>query len=373
MDKKNIKVGEDQNKNPEDFSSLKQRDVDPGEVHAIIQALKDQGTDDAAIPNVLVNMGIPKPQAEALTSDFLNKQSQKQQDQQVHQAPPQAQQVYQAPPQSQQQNADYRKEQLAREHNISAEHIGDFFEAPTEKIELPSKGLWYPNKKSHVTIKHLTATEDDILYDYALIRQNNQLNAILESAIVDRDIRPKDLLTCDRDYVLIQLRRTGLGDEYNPGVMACNSCGHIHDPVVDLSKLKTKPIKHHPDENGEFTMEMQTLKATIKFRLLNGHDEMRINNTAMQNKHRGEFSFKGALTEKYILHIMEVNGKRDKIYIKSYVEAMPMKDSKAFREKLKELEPGILMEYDYTCPNCGHIETKPLVINHKLFYPDSDL
>jgi len=67
---------------------------------------------------------------------------------------------------------------------------------------------------------------------------------------------------------------------------------------------------------------------------------------------------------------MEVNGNRDKTYIKKFIAAMPMKDSMFFREYLNRIEPGIDLSYDFTCPNCGHVDTKDAPITHKLFYPD---
>ena len=49
------------------------------------------------------------------------------------------------------------------------------FEFPTEVIDLPSKGLGYPEghplKKGNIEIKYMTAREEDILASQSLIRR----------------------------------------------------------------------------------------------------------------------------------------------------------------------------------------------------------
>lgn len=249
----------------------------------------------------------------------------------------------------------------------------DIFEMLSEEVELPSRGVFY-NGQSKIKIKHLTASEDDILYDYELIKSNQYLNALLEATVIDKSLRPNELLTGDRNYLLIFLRRTGLGDIYKPGFMACSSCGGTHNPEIDLSKLSPKVIEHLPDNNGEYSLKMPNLKVDIKFRFLKGSDEELIMKYSNMNTNTfGKFKVSKIFAQKYILHIMEVNGKRDKTYIKSYVEAMPMNDSAFFRKYLAELEPGINLDFNFKCPHCGHEEIKKAPITSKLFYPELDI
>jgi len=345
MSDENIKVG---HKGTTPNDTPKKGAMEPGEIKAIVQALKDQAADDGAILQMLKNSGVPDDEAQKYLNDTASKPA-------VSNVP-----------------IEDDKQKVAQQHGIREEDVGDFFEAPREVVELPSGGHWYGGKNT-VTIKHLTASEDDLLYDAGLIEKNEVMNAILDKAVLDKDLRPKDMLTCDRDYLLIKLRQTGLGDDYVADVRSCSKCGFIYKPTVDLSKLEIRPIKHTPDAQREFSMDMKHMKASIKFRLLNGHDEARINKKAMVARNMGKFSLGNSLTDKYVLHIMEVNGQRDKTYIKSYVAAMPMKDSKAFRERLQDVSPGMDMNYDFECPNCGNIDRKPVQITYKLFYPDAEI
>lgn len=242
------------------------------------------------------------------------------------------------------------------------------FVIPTERIELPSKGWFYPNKKSFVEIKYMTAEEDNILYSADLIKSGKVLDILLESVIKDRDLRPDDMLSGDRNYVLIQARRTGLGDDYKPGKIRCESCSQEFYPTVDLSKLKKREIELEPDSNGLYEVELPVTKIKIKFRLLKGSDEKRL--SKVMEKKTGNVKVSKLITERYLLQIMEVNGISDKLYINKFISAMPTKDSLFFREYNRQVEPGIDLNYEFECTHCGHIQERDVPITSRLFYPD---
>lgn len=247
------------------------------------------------------------------------------------------------------------------------------FEAPTQEITLPSGGMFYPNKQSTVKTRGLTAQEDDILFSTELISQNKVLHAVLESAIIDTTLRPDDMLSCDRNYVLIQLRIDGFGAEYEPGSMQCENCGNLYQPKVDLSLLKTKELKHMPDSEGMYFIELPMSKVKLRFRLLNGKDEIALQNKGVSSIKKGGFKPKKMWSERYLLQIMEVNGESDKIFIKSFIDAMPLGDSQFFRKYAFEVEPGIDLNYNFTCTHCGHEDERAVPITPRLFYPDADI
>lgn len=252
------------------------------------------------------------------------------------------------------------------------EHLvnNDEFKVPTETIELPSKGLFYPNRKSSVEIKYMTAEEDNILYSSDLIKSGKVLDILLESVIKDKDLRPDDMLSGDRNYVLISARRTGLGDDYKPGKIRCESCSQEFEPTVDLSKLKSRELELEPDHEGLYELVLPVTKITIKFRLLRGSDEKRLSKS-MEKKAVGS-KVSRLITERYLLQIMEVNGVRDKTYINKFISAMPTKDSLFFREYNRQVEPGLDLNYEFECSHCGHLQERDVPITSKLFYPDVD-
>jgi hypothetical protein len=264
------------------------------------------------------------------------------------------------------------KKVIAQGYNIPEEFVNnDEFIIPTEKIDLPSQGLFYPNKKSTVEIKYMTAEEDNILFSSDLIKSGKVLDVLLEAVIKDKDLRPDEMLSGDRNYVLIEARRTGLGDEYKPGKIRCESCANDFEPIVDLSLLKSREITEIPDSEGFYSVILPVTKINIKFRLLRGSDEKRLSK-AMEKK-SGNARVSRLITERYLLQIMEVNGNRDKTYINKFISAMPTKDSLFFREYNRQLEPGIDLNYEFECEHCGHLQERDVPITSKLFYPDADV
>lgn len=269
-------------------------------------------------------------------------------------------------------NVEKNAKDIAKEHNIPEQYLETEFTIPTETVNLPSKGVFYPNNKSSVTIKYLTAEEDDILYSGDLIKSGKVLDVLLDKAVMDKDLRPEDMLSGDRNFLLIEMRKTGLGNDYIPGEMQCPSCGQIHEPVIDLDKLNAKEIEIMPDGMGEYDVQLPLIKANIKFRFLTGKDEKRLakTNDTKGGKNVGGIKIPKLITEKYIMQIMEVNGNRDKLYIKKFISIMPMKDSAFFREYVRKIEPGLDLSYDFECPNCGAIDNRDIPVTPKLFYPD---
>lgn len=249
--------------------------------------------------------------------------------------------------------------------------VDNEFQVPKETVNLPSKGAFYPGGKSSVTIKYLTAEEDNILFSADLIKSGKVLDVLLEQSILDKDLRPEDMVSGDRNYLLIEIRKTGFGNEYKPGEVTCGSCGQDYEPTVDLGKLKPRELEEMPDANGEYAVELPLTKTNIKFRLLRGADEKRLSKIIESgNKKPGGMRVSKLITERYLLQIMEVNGNRDKLYISKFISAMPTRDSLFFREYNRQIEPGIDLDYDFECPYCNHTETKSVPINSKLFYPD---
>jgi predicted RNA-binding Zn-ribbon protein involved in translation (DUF1610 family) len=265
------------------------------------------------------------------------------------------------------------QQDIAKEYNIPEQYLDMEFKVPTEEVTLPSMGAFYPNNKKSVTIKYLTAEEDDILYSPDLIKSGKVLDVLLDKAVIDKDLRPENMLSGDRNYLLVEIRKTGLGNDYVPGEVQCPSCGQVHEPTIDLSKLGAKPLEIMPDSDGEYETELPIMKMRIRFRLLTGVDEKRLGKLAeVKGKKNGGIRVSKLVTEKYVMQIMEVNGNRDKLYIKKFIAAMPMKDSMYFREYVRRIEPGLDLSYEFECPACGELDVKDIPITPKLFYPDLD-
>ena len=89
---------------------------------------------------------------------------------------------------------------------------------PTEVVELPSKGLLYPEdnplSSGKVEIKYMTAREEDILTNTSYITDGTVLDKLLQSLIVSKDINYNDLSIGDKNALLISARILGYGNDY---------------------------------------------------------------------------------------------------------------------------------------------------------------
>jgi hypothetical protein len=116
---------------------------------------------------------------------------------------------------------EYTNQKPEVRHDVAS--IDTEFIIATDHVSLPSQGKYYPNGQASVQVKLLTTEEENILTSPELIRNGKVLDVLLEHAIIDKNLRPDDMLTGDRNAVLLALRSTGYGDNY-PVKMTCPHC-----------------------------------------------------------------------------------------------------------------------------------------------------
>ena len=168
--------------------------------------------------------------------------------------------------------------------NENASEPGGFsFVVPTEFVEIPSKGKYYPDNhpladQETIEIKQMTAKEEDMLTSRTLLRKGIALERVIQSLIVDKRINPNTLLVGDRNAILIAARISGYGSDYTTNI-TCPQCGTSQQHLFDLhdatevreSDLGTSNIIDNGD--GTFTTTLPATKVEVSFRLLTGIDE----------------------------------------------------------------------------------------------------
>ena len=163
------------------------------------------------------------------------------------------------------------------------------FVVPTETVDLPSKGLFYPpdhplHNKQFVEIKQMTAKEEDLLVNRSLIKKGVVLDKLIESVLVDKSIRPETLLLGDRNAIVLALRTTAYGKDYVITIN-CSNCGSKQGKEIDLvefveeshEKLKAR-LEQVENENyvrlpnGHIFIKLPKTNWVVECRLLNGFD-----------------------------------------------------------------------------------------------------
>tara|TARA_R110001632_G_scaffold67110_2_gene157799 strand:- start:2900 stop:3622 length:723 start_codon:yes stop_codon:yes gene_type:complete len=236
------------------------------------------------------------------------------------------------------------------------------FNLPTEMVELPSKGLAYPEghplREGKVEVKYMTAKEEDILTNQSYIEKGTVLDKLLESVVVSK-INIKDLIIGDKNALLIATRILGYGKDYSFSYM-----GESYD--VDLSTLENKEIDESLlSEGNKFFYTLPNSNIDITFKILDGHDETKIEKEIQGLKKINKNASPELSTRlKYI--ITSINGDSESRTIRNFVENNFLaRDSRSLRNHIKEVQPDVDLTY-ITDSN----EEITIPIGISFFWPD---
>jgi hypothetical protein len=246
------------------------------------------------------------------------------------------------------------------------------FPFPTEIISLPSKGLCYPESnplsKGEVTIKLMTAKEEDILTSANLIRKGIHLDKLLESVVVEPGVNINDLLIGDKNAILVTSRILAFGPDY---VVSIDD-PEEREPVevtIDLGKIEVKEVDETIlNRRNEYDFVLPVSKTPVKFKLLTHGDELAIN----KDVEASEKALKSGneITARYRRIITEVDGSRDFGVISNFVtNRLLAGDSKALRKHMGTITPDLDLKFDYTSPFTGETEALRIPFGVNFFYP----
>ena len=236
------------------------------------------------------------------------------------------------------------------------------FNLPTEMVELPSKGLVYPEghplREGKVEIKYMTAKEEDILTNQSYIEKGTVLDELLKSVIVSK-INMKDLIIGDKNAVLIATRILGYGKDYSFSYL-----GENH--TIDLSTLENKEVDEAQLSGGNsFSYTLPHSGIDITFKILNGHDETKIDKE-IQGLKKLNKNISPELSTRLKHIITSVNGDGESKTIRSFVEnGLLARDSRALRAHIREVQPDV--DLTYTTDSNEEI-TIPMGVS--FFWPD---
>ena len=259
--------------------------------------------------------------------------------------------------------------------NVMKDEFG--FEIPIESVPLPSRGIIYGLNSGlfdtdTIDIAPMTAREEDILTSRAYIKNGTVLTQLIKSCLINKSINPDDLISGDRNALLVSLRITGYGADYDVDV-DCPACGASSKQTFDLSSLEIKRLLVDPVEQGEnlFQVQLPVTKKNVKVKFLNGHDEREMMITNERKKKSG-ISRDSAITDRLVRSIVEIEGIRDKNKIRLFVNKMPARDSLSLRRFLDQHEPGVKMKSWMSCNSCHEESEVEIPMGASFFWPDTE-
>ena len=238
------------------------------------------------------------------------------------------------------------------------------FKMPTEVVELPSKGLIYPEdnplSSGTVEMKYMTAKEEDILTNQAYIQNGTVIDKLLQSLILSK-VDYNDLVIGDKNAIMIAARVLGYGSEYT-----FNYSGEKH--TLDLSTIQNKPFDESLINKGinEFSFKLPVTENEITFKLLTHRDELKITQE-LQGYKKLDKDASPELSTRLKYLITSVNGQRDLNSIRSFVDnSLLARDSRALREYIKQIQPDVDLTYVL---DSGQVIDIPINLN--FFWPDA--
>jgi hypothetical protein len=247
------------------------------------------------------------------------------------------------------------------------------YDFPTEVLDLPSEGKVYskdnPLSSGRITIKLMTAKEEDILSSTNLIKKGVVLDKLFESIIVDK-VNPNDIIIGDKNAILLATRVLGYGPDYNFSFYS-NKKGNSVEVNADLTQVKTKEIDLSLfDNKNEIEYITPYGKNKILFKLLTHGDEREIEREIDALKKLNN-DLSSDVTTRLRYMIKSVDGNSEVGTIARFVNNMRAMDSRAFREYVKKVSPDMDMTIQYTHED-GEVEEAPISLGVNFFWPTNE-
>jgi hypothetical protein len=221
------------------------------------------------------------------------------------------------------------------------------FNLPHDIVTLPTGGIFYKSKKKSIKVGYLTANDENLLLANSKTSNDTIIMSLLRSKIYEHDLRPEELIDSDIEAILIFLRNTSFGPEYNVTLI---------DPITDkefdhvflLEELNLKRCEHIADENGLFSTKLPKTGTNVKLRPLTFTEVIDINKMSEQYP-TGRVA--PTVTWRLMKQIVEVEGNTSQEIIAQFVNTLPIMDSKHIRNFLRDNTPSIDLTQNVKAPS----------------------
>lgn len=224
----------------------------------------------------------------------------------------------------------------------------------SEIIDLVSEGHFYPSNhhlsSGKLRIFPITARYEEMLGNTNLIKRNLLEKQFL-SNIIDGEFDYDDLLACDRDSILLNLRIANYGATAKTKIR-CDECETDFESNLSFA-IKSKPFDFSKCVKG---------KNELRYKFIKANKELvyKLPNIAEQDIYDklGWLSFLKVIT----LHIESVSDIED-----FYDNMLPASDSSTFRTYFEKYTPGYQTVALFQCPSCKQNKKSKIDISTDIF------
>ena len=255
---------------------------------------------------------------------------------------------------------------------------GFSFVVPTEFVDLPSQGRFYPeghplHGETCIEIRQMTAKEEDLLTSKTLLKRGVALDRVIQNIIVDKRVDPDLILVGDRNAIIISARVTGYGSEYNTKI-TCPSCGASQRYSFNLNEVKISDKDELEEwgivdnQDGTFALTLPKTQVDVVFKLLIGRDEKSFTNTS--NAERKKRFEDKAVTTHLSKILVSVNGDDSSQARQYLINNLPSIDSRHLRMAHRIATPNVDMTQHFACSECDHGQPLEVPLTADFFWPD---
>lgn len=236
-----------------------------------------------------------------------------------------------------------------------------------EEFELPSLAKFYTDIPKVIHVRPMTGEEEQILATPRFVKRGKAIDMIFQRCIREQ-FNTEDLLTIDRNHLLIYLRGISYTTQYDVE-MKCPMCSTKFSTMIDLNALE---VTECPNDFSGNTLEgsLPVSGFTYRYRLSTGKDEQDI---SMYRDKRiqqfGDQSEDDTLLYRTAILIEEIEGVTNKKEIQHLLKRLPISDVQYLRNEITEPPFGVDTQILINCPSCTEEFTTELPLEANFFFP----
>ena len=245
---------------------------------------------------------------------------------------------------------------------------------PTEIVQLPSKGKFYPEghplSTGKIEMKYMTAKEEDILTNQSYIKNGIVLDKLFKALIVT-PVNYNDILLGDKNAIMVAARVLGYGKDYE--IAVTDEEGNKQKQMIDLTQLKDKELDWDRFENeGAFEFQLPVSKRKVTVCHLTHGIQRKIDAELKGLKKLKKES--ADLTTRLKYQITSVDGDDSSAVIRKFVDNELLAiDSRALRKFIDNITPDIDLKIDCLSEETGEPFRSSVNIGLDFFWPDVEL
>ena len=239
-----------------------------------------------------------------------------------------------------------------------------------DKVMLPSKGVFYSGEDGPtdgvLNIRPMTGEEEQILATPRYMKRGTGINMIFQRCVKEQ-IKPDDLLSVDRTYILIALRNISYGHEYDVEIK-CPNCEKKFNCTLRLDQLL---VNYCPSDFQPPLVDVLP-NSGLKFgwRLPRGKDENVV--TDYREKRAKEYrdaAVDDSLLFRIAMMLENVEGVKEKQELMILLKKLPIQDVSYLRSIAMDPPFGVDTKCDITCDLCYHDFDVELPLEAGFFFP----